>query len=228
MVLDIHNTNDEVEVLKTWWKNYGTSVLFGVLLGGLVIAGVNYWRHYRIERGAQASSLYDTMVDAVAHKNQDAARAAGTKLTADFAATPYAGKAALMLARMNYDAADVDGARKQLQWAMEHATEAATQHAARLRLARILLDQGKPDEAAALANVKDRGGFESEYEELRGDVLTAKGQQADARRAYATALEKLPPESSYSRVLKMKLDNLGPADTGVPAGKPSAAPGTNK
>ena len=54
------------------------------------------------------------------------------------------------------------------------------------------------------------GGFVSEYHELRGDILVAKNQPAEARPAYALALEKIAPGSSYARVLKMKLDNIGP------------------
>ena len=128
----------------------------------------------------------------------------------DFAATPYAGKAALLLAKTSFEAGDAPSSRSQLQWAIDHATEEATRHAARLRLARIMLDQAEIESALKLIDVKDQGGFESEYQELKGDLLLKKGDMDGARRAYRQAKESLPPNSSYARILNIKLDDLGP------------------
>ena len=72
------------------------------------------------------------------------------------------------------------------------------------------LDSGNKDAALALLNVKDEGGFESEYEELRGDIYLAKGQRDEARAAYREALKHLTEGSPYARILNMKLDDLGP------------------
>jgi predicted negative regulator of RcsB-dependent stress response len=79
-----------------------------------------------------------------------------------------------------------------------------------LRLARILLDSGDKEAALALLTVKDRAGFEAEYEELKGDVHVSQGQREAARAAYREALKYLPSESPYAPILKMKLDDLGP------------------
>lgn len=211
--MDAYHTDDELEKLKTWWKNYGTSVIVGILLGAVLLGGINYWKHYKYERSARASVLYDGLITSAEQHRSDAVRDAATKLMQDYSATPYAGKAALILAKISYAAADVENARKHLQWAVDHATESATRHAARLRLARILIDQGALDQALALANVTDTNGFVSEYQELRGDILVAKDQKAEARSAYRKALEGLPRGSSYTRILKMKLDDLGPEKT---------------
>ena len=67
-----------------------------------------------------------------------------------------------------------------------------------------------PRAALALTAARDPGGFESEYAELKGDALLAKGDRDGARTAYQTALDKLPPQSPYQRLLAMKRDNLGP------------------
>ena len=208
--MDAYHTDDELQKLKAWWKSYGSSVITGILLGAALLAGISYWRHYTTERSAKASIQYDTLLANSAQNNLAAVRTAGTMLMDDYSATPYAGKAALILAKISYDAADSDAARTYLQWALDKATETSTRHMARLRLARILIDQGSLDAAQTLAQVSDMGGFVSEYHELRGDVFAAKNQPAEARPAYALALENLTPGSSYTHVLKMKLDNLGP------------------
>ena len=208
--MDAYHTDDELQKLKTWWKNYGSSVIAGILLGGALLGGISYWRYYTAERSAKASIQYDALLASGAQNNLAAVRTAGTILMDDYAATPYAGKAALILAKISYDAADSEAARTYLQWALDQATETVTRHMARLRLARILIEQGSLDAAQALAQVSDMGGFVSEYHELRGDILVAKNQPTPARSSYALALENLTPGSSYARVLKMKLDNLGP------------------
>ena len=125
-------------------------------------------------------------------------------------ATPYAGKSALLLARLRFDAKDIAGTRTHLEWAMKNATEVAVQHSARLRLARLLLDQGETAAVLALVNIKDTNGFVSEYEELKADALLAQGDRDGARRAYQAAIEKTPRASSYLQALTMKRDNLGP------------------
>jgi predicted negative regulator of RcsB-dependent stress response len=132
-------------------------------------------------------------------------------LVSDYQSTPYAGLAALALAKLDYDAGDKAGAEKQLRIAMDKARDDAVRHAATLRLARLMLDAGKTDEALSLADTKDNDGFESEYAELRGDILLAKGDRAGAQSAYQQAVKALKPESPYLPLLTMKLDDTGGA-----------------
>jgi predicted negative regulator of RcsB-dependent stress response len=210
-----YQTDDEqLERLKAWWKQYGRYVVYGLVLGGLVVAGVNYWRDFKATRAESASGLYQGMMTAYQAKKTDTAKSEATKLVNDYAGTPYAGKAALLLAKIAFDAGDRTGARTQLSWAMDHATEAAVRHAARLRLGHLMLDQGDVDQALALAEVKDQDGFESQYQELRGDVFVKKGRVAEARTAYRRALETLPAGSPYAQVLSMKFDDLGAEQSG--------------
>jgi len=207
--LSAYDEQEELEKLKAWWKNYGNSLIFGILLGAGILAGVRYWKQHTEQSLQTASALYNQMLQNY-HVKPDAARKSGEELVKEYASTPYAGMAGLMLARMNFDAGDTAGARKQLQWVMENAGDAATVHTARLRLARLDLDSGDKDAALALLNVKDQDGFESEYEELKGDIYLAKGQRNQARAAYREALKHLAEGSPYARILNMKLDDLGP------------------
>ncbi|MHB8729020.1 MAG: YfgM family protein [Sulfuricaulis sp.] len=204
-----YDEQEDLERLKTWWKNYGNTVIFGMLLGAAILVGVRYWNQHTEQRLQAASLLYNQMLQNF-HTQPGNARKSGEDLIKDYASTPYAGMAGLMLARMDYDAGDTAAARKQLQWVMTNAGDAATVHSARLRLARLYLDGGDKDAALALLNVKDQGGFESEYEELRGDIYFAKGQIDQARAAYREALKHLAQGSPYVRILNMKLDDLGP------------------
>lgn len=206
--MEINNPDDQVATLKAWWKQYGTALIVGVALGLLLLGGLTYWRQYTQQRAAAASLLYENLLVVVQQgKGEEAASLAG-KLVADYAATPYAGKAALLAARLRIEARDNGGARRHLEWAVSNATEAAVQHSARVRLGRVLLEQKEYDAALGLTGIRDMGGFESEYFELKGDALLAKGDRAGALAAYQTAVDKLPAQSGYGRLLAMKRDDL--------------------
>lgn len=208
--MDIHNPDDQLASLKAWWQQYGTALIAGVAIGLLLLGGLNYWKQYRAGRAEAASVLYEKLIENLQSGRTDEATATAATLVGDYAATPYAGKAALLAARLRLDAKDPAGARQQLEWAAEHAREEAVQHSARIRLGHLLLDLKEADAALALTAVRDPGGFESEYAELKGDALLAKGDRDGARTAYQAALDKLSPQSPYRGLLTMKRDNLGP------------------
>ena len=201
---------EELDKLKDWWKNYGHALIAGVLLGAAILIGVRYWTQHKEQSHQAASVIYEQMMQSYRANKRDLVRYSGESLINDYASTPYAGMAALILARIDFDAGDMAAARKRLQWAVENADDAATVHAARLRLARLYLSGGEKDAALALLDVKDQAGFTTEYEELKGDIYAAQGKNQEARVAYGEALKRLPAGSPYAPVLNMKLDDLGP------------------
>lgn len=208
--MEIHNPDDQLASLKAWWQQYGTALIAGVVIGLLLLGGLNYWKQFRAQRAEAASVVYETLLTHLQQGRSDDAAAVAATLVADYAGTPYAGKAALLAARLRFEAQDLAGARQQLEWAVENAREVAVQHSARIRLGHLLLELKEFDAALALTAARDPGGFESEYAELKGDALLAKGDRDGARTAYQTALDKLPPQSPYQALLAMKRDNLGP------------------
>ena len=204
-----YDEQEQLEKLKAWWKNYGSATIFGVLLGAAVLVGFRYWTQYQEQRLQGASVLYNELVQDMRSKKTDAARRAGESLINDYSATPYAGMAGLLLARLDFDAGDAKAARAHLQWVIDHAKDPVAVNTARLRLARLLAGSGEKDAALALLNAKDQAGFEGEYEELRGDIYAAQGKRDEARAAYQEALKHLSPDSPYIPVINMKLDDLG-------------------
>lgn len=201
---------EELEKLKAWWKNYGTALFSGVVLGVVLLFGNKYWRQYTEQRLEAASTLYAQMQEQYRADDTRAARASGARLVEEYDATPYAAMASLLLAKVTADAGDTAAAKTHLRWVLENASDAATAHAARLRLARILAAEGEVEAAMTLAQTKETDGFASDYLELKGDLLLQQGRAAEARAAYREALKQLRPDSEYRPVLIMKLDNLGP------------------
>ncbi len=205
-----YTDQEELEKLKEWWKNYGGALLLGVLLGLVLLFGNKYWTQYREEQRVAASNLYTQMLQQAQQAQTEAARASGAKLMKDYARTPYAGMAALMLARLSVEANDLAAARRHLEWAVANATDSAVVHAARLRLGRLFLASGEYQAALALV-VSDAPGFEADYLELKGDAYAGMGKTDEARAAYREALAQLGPQASGRRLLEMKFDELGGA-----------------
>jgi len=204
--------DDELTKLKDWWKQNGIAFVTGIVIALGIVIGKYFWDDHVRTRAETASALYETMMVQRQAGNADAAQAAGARLMEQFEATPYAARAALFLARMSFDRGDLASAEGQLRRAMDLARDGATRHAARLRLARVLQQQGKPDAALALLTGVDAQGFASHYHEARADLLVVLGRADEARNEYELALKALPAGAPYAAVLQMKRDDLGQAE----------------
>ena len=81
---------------------------------------------------------------------------------------------------------------------------------ARLRLAAILLDEKAHDEALKVLDAKHAPAYDAQFAALRGDVLVAKGQPAEARAAYQLAIEKAAKDQgAFRESVRMRLEALG-------------------
>ncbi|MCW9021392.1 MAG: tetratricopeptide repeat protein, partial [Sedimenticola sp.] len=117
----------------------------------------------------------------------------------------YAVFAALDLAKVKYQQGDVNGAKAQLQWVLDNADDPSLKQIARLRQARILLDEGQVDAAAALIEQAPQDNYRGDVAELRGDIALKRGDKMAARQAYKEAIEY---KVSNNALVQMKFDDL--------------------
>src|SRR5437763_5159436 len=213
---------EKIDDLKAWWAEYGKYVSAAVTTLAVIVIGVQGWRWYQQTQAREASVLYQAVSQA-AHAN-DAAKAKepATQLLARFARTAYAPRGALLYAKLLYDAGDKAGAKTELQWVIDRASEDELKSIARYRIAQVQLDDKQYDEALKTLDAKTDEAFAALYADLRGDVLAAAGKNADARGAYQSALAKLDARSGYRGYVQAKLDALG--GPVVAAAQASAAP----
>jgi len=223
---------DQIDDLKAWWTRYGGTVTVALVLGCLVIAGVQGWRWYAGKRAENASVLYGAVSEAARTRDTAKAKDAIAQITDRYASTAYAPRAALLYAKMLYDAGDRNGAKSQYAWVVEHAPEEEVKAIGRYRLAQVQIDDKQYDAALATLDAKHPASFDGMFADLRGDALAAAGRVADARSAYESALAKLDAKSPYRNFVQVKHDALGeptrPAVSSAGSGKPAggAAPGT--
>ena len=86
---------------------------------------------------------------------------------------------------------------------------ASTGRSPRLRLAGLLLDEKKYDEALKQLDGVDGGEFQALAADRRGDVLMAQGKAEEAKAAYAKAWAAMDAKVDYRRVVEAKLNVLG-------------------
>src|SRR3984885_14860985 len=140
-------------------------------------------------------------------------------LERDFSSTPYADQARLAVARVYVEGNELDKAATELQAVSQHSKDKQLALVARLRLARVLIAQKKPDDALTALDGVDPGAFEALFHEVRGDANFAKGNKAAALTEYRTARATGSAGGSDNSLLDLKI-----ADLTAAAPPPSSAP----
>lgn len=209
MPLDLEE-QEQLAELKAWWREHGTRITAVVLAVAVGFAGWVAFRSYSQSQAMEASVLYDAISNAAQANDAKALRDASGTLVESYPGTAYASMGALLAARYYFERNDLKNAKAQLQWVIERASSDDFKQLARLRLAAVLLDEKAYDEALALLQSQPAAAYEAQYAALRGDILLAKNQAADARAAYKLALEKADKKNGpFQESVRMRLEALG-------------------
>jgi predicted negative regulator of RcsB-dependent stress response len=213
---------EQVEALKKWWNENGSSLLLGVGFVLVVLFGVRQWQSSQSATSGAASDLYQQIADlAVANVAQpvsdaDLLMAQGLydQLRADYESSIYTRYAALAMAKFQAEKNQLDLAASELQWILDNPSLGLLQKAdeelfmvARLRLARIKLAQGDTQGALDLLRAVEPGEFVVTYAEVEGDALLKQGDREGAKAAYQRALAGLT--DGNPAILRLKLQDLG-------------------
>jgi predicted negative regulator of RcsB-dependent stress response len=215
-----YSEDEQVERLRNWWQENGTSVVLAVVLSVTGLLGWRYWQESSQQKAQSASMVYQQMIDALEDARTLAAsqaqaelvqRAAQT-LVDDYGSTAYADYARFTLARLAVENSEFDEATRLLRDVMSKPATPVVGWTARVRLARVLLHSGDLDAAASVLNASWPVAWQGQAFELRGDLARARGDLVAAREAYQSALQRLDEDGAGHRELvQMKLDDLVPA-----------------
>src|SRR5262245_6647302 len=199
---------EQLAALKAWWKEHGGVVALSALLVAAAIAAWNGWGWYQRSQAAQAAALYETLQKAARANDLKATRDTAGTILENYPRSAYAPLAALVSAKVQFQAGDLKTARAQLQWVVERAKSDEIRSIAALRLANVLLDDKEPDAALKALEAKPHPSFEALYAAQRGDILASQKKREEARAAYRAALEKAEP-GPLREGLRLKLEALG-------------------
>ena len=212
---DLLDEHEQSERVRTWLRSNGGGILGGILLGLAAIGGWQWWQKQQHQQRAVAGERYQAALKAL--ESNDPAKAKAQLSSLDD--TAYGALAALALAKSQADGGQRDAAIATLREARGNAGNLET--VVTQRLARLLIDAGKPQDALALlAGATGTGSLE-----IRGDAELAAGKRDAAHETYRKALANAPEGSPQRRLLELKLSDAGSA--AIPASSaPPATPAT--
>jgi predicted negative regulator of RcsB-dependent stress response len=205
---ELRSDEEQVEALKSWWRENGKSIVVGLLIGLLGVWGWRLWGEKKETGAQQASIAYQRMLTSATENKPKAAKELGQELINNHAGSAYGVLTALLLAKIAAEDGDLEKAVEHLRWASTHTQVQALATTAQLRLARVLLSQGKATEAWDLLSRLEGIDDLALYQETKGDALVALDKKEEARKSYQRALTLLSPLVDKSP-LEMKIDNLG-------------------
>ncbi len=208
---------EQLDQLKSFWKQYGNLITWVLIAVLGAYAAWNGWNWWQRDQAVKAGSMYDELDRAAQAGDADKAGRVFADMKERFPRTAFTTQGALLAARTQFDKGQADNAKAALTWVAENAGEAEYQTVARLRLAGVLLDEKKYDEALKQLDAATSKDFEALVADRRGDVLLAQGKKDEAKAAYASAWKLMDPQVEYRRLIDAKLTALGAAPEPAPA-----------
>lgn len=207
MALDLEE-QEQLDEFRAWWKKNGklsTNLVLAALIAYIGWTGYNYFQQ---KKAVEASELFQSLVQLDTTKIGEI-KTQSAKLMDSYSGTPYAGRAAVFAAKNNFAANDSKSAKSQLEWAIANAKESSVKAIASLQLASILLEEKNYDGALKVLSAETDKGYDGLKQGLQGDVYLAQGKQAEAKKAYESALENLDMDGRLHQYTQQKLESLG-------------------
>ncbi len=218
---------EQLDQLKAFWKQYGNLITWVLILALAGFAGWTVWNNWQHEQTVKAGALYDELDKAAQAGDVEKTARVFSDLKERFPRTGYTQQGAMLAAKIQFEKGQAEAARTTLAWASENATENEYRTVARLRLAGLLLDDKKYDDALKQLDGASAKEFAALVSDRRGDVLMAQGKKDDAKAAYEQAFKGMDESLEYRRMVESKLMALGAAP-GVEPAKAAASAGAGK
>lgn len=211
---ELNTDEEQLEAIKRWWKENGTSLIAGVVIAAAGIFGWKAWEGYQANQAEAASMRYQQLLSLASQPTlEDAALAQAreqvTALNEEHGGTLYADMATLIEARLAVTDGDLAGARDTLSSLIDASERGYLKDLARLRLARLQLAGDEADTALSTLDVIESEALNAQRLALRGDAQLALGQKDEARDAYRDALAAAEASGQPLFGTQLKLDNLG-------------------
>lgn len=212
---DLLSEKEQIEKIRTWWSDYGWYVIGGIVLGAVILFGISYYQAQKADSEVAASVLFDELASHVTDGDLEAAETTAGELDERYGNSSYAAQSKLAMARLYMDKNRDQDAAGALNGLLAMNGFEHLKPIARVRLAKVLLYQGKPEEVLSLLEGQENEAFSARYAEALGDAYAAVGRYEEARASYQAALGEAQPTVDQGFV-QLKLLDL-PDDTGESA-----------
>ncbi|AOW76715.1 hypothetical protein A3Q34_07535 [Colwellia sp. PAMC 20917] len=204
--MDVYQTEEQqVEAIKGFWKENGTAVIAGLVLGFAGFIGFNVYKDTQLENEVLTSDAYQTVMES-AGVGGKLFSASASKFIAENKDSSYASLTSLALAKETATHKDWPQVAIHLASAIESSSNQGIKAIASVRLARVQIQLEQYTEALATLSVTLPESFKSAIEETKGDAYFKQGKVELARNAYQAALDV--EGQTNNGALQMKLNDL--------------------
>jgi predicted negative regulator of RcsB-dependent stress response len=212
---DLQSEKEQLEEMRAWWTEYGRYVIAGVVIAVGLLFGFNQYQSSKLAAQVEASVLYESLTVHVSDGDLENAESVADDLASNYANTAYAAQSDLAMAKLYMDKNRDQDAADVLNELLLMRGNKALKQIGRLRLARILFYQDKPQEVIDLLADQDDAAFAALFSEMRGDAYAALGQVVEAGDEYRTALADTS-QTINRGIVQMKLVDLPGAPDPAP------------
>jgi predicted negative regulator of RcsB-dependent stress response len=217
--VELLSEEEQWEALKARLRIYAPAIILGLAIGVAIWFG---WRWYgqREETALQdASDRYETLVSTYERGDVGAGNTQLEALRREHPDSIYATAGMLAQAKVLVSRGELDAAAASLA-AVASKDEQELGRVARLRLARVQIEQAKYDDALKTLDegAAGAGAYAGPYAHVRGDALLRKGDTEGALREYRRAREELAKvaqtagAAEATALLDLKINDLQGGD----------------
>lgn len=194
----------ELNELKTWWKENGKMVIAIFVLAFAGVFGWRYWQSHQIAQSQQRSLQYEQIVKQFQEGKEDLHVV--EQFVQNNNKTAYTVFALLDAASVSVQKQDFTQAENLLKQALVNADDDILHSIVSLRLASVQYQQQQFDAAlASLGQIKGET-WNSAASLLKGDIQLAKGDKESAKASFEQGLKTANPVEV--ELFKVRINNL--------------------
>ena len=103
--MDDLSEEEQLNQMRSWWSEYGSFVIGGIVIGASLLFGINYYQGKTLQSQLDASAAYERLVKHVFSGRLDDAELIEIEIATSYSDTIYVAQAGLCLLYTS-DAAD--------------------------------------------------------------------------------------------------------------------------
>ncbi|HJL93327.1 MAG TPA: tetratricopeptide repeat protein [Woeseiaceae bacterium] len=206
---DLLSEKEQIQYIREWWQE---NRLYIFVVGFLLIGGItgnNFWKSSILNYQISASSLYESLAIDISENDLEGGEAIAKRIYDEHNDTIYADKARLAMAYFYMSQSRDEDAANVLRDLLSASNNNELQLLGTLRLAKILLYQGKHQDVLELLENNIGHAYETKYSELLGDAYFALENFSKAELAYMNALKGTSSSQMVdTSLIQMKMNDL--------------------
>jgi predicted negative regulator of RcsB-dependent stress response len=210
MAVELYDEHEQSERVRRWIKEYGYSIVLGLVLAFGGIFGFRQWQEHQAGQRYLAAEYYEVIQRELDGESMEFAEEQFQAMRDAVSRSAYTGLAGLLMASAYVEDGQLEPAARIYRDILDNRKLESLWPVTTLRLARVLEAQGDVREALALLDGDPPAGYRGAWAEVRGDMLMLQGQPDQARLAYREALDNLTGQGGNRGLLQMKIDATGP------------------